>query len=54
MGEWGPPDVERLLTGTAVGVLPEFDTGGADVMLATDLVRELLRDKDAASVERGR
>ena len=46
-------DVERLLW-AGVGVRLESDTGGADVILATDVVKELLRDKGAPSVGSGR
>lgn len=53
VGEWTPPDVERFLL-PGVGARLGFDSGGADVMLATDLVRELLRDIDTPSEGRGR
>lgn len=53
VGGWTPPDVERLLR-AGVGVRLGFDTGGADVVLVTDMVRELLRDRDASSAGRGR
>ena len=53
MGEWAPLDVERFLRAGA-GARLGFDTGGADVMLVTDLARELLRDKGTFSVGRGR
>lgn len=46
-------DVERLLR-AGVGVRLESGTGGADVILATDVVKELLRDKGVISVGRGR
>lgn len=52
VGVWAP-DEERLLwagTGDRLGL----DNAGADVMLATDVVKELLRDKGASSAGRGR
>ena len=47
------PDVECFLR-AGVGVRLIFETGGADMMLATDVVSELLRDKDGPGVGRGR
>ena len=48
VGEWTLLDMERFLR-AGTGVRLGLETGGADVTLVIDLVRELLRCRDASS-----